>query len=973
MVPPASSPTAKTSASATRHRKIIEEILFTSGLGDRVSHFFASFSAQLARSSDEVMATTNFLRFLEASFNRTTLLRDLDDHPILLETLFLIFGSSQYFADVLIRDPELFRWLTATEILETPRSREDYSSLARQATDPLRTVGRKLNTLKRFHRREMLRIGVRDLLGLASLEGTTLELSNLADIVVGATAELVVNEMGEQYGARPETRWAIVGLGKLGGEELNYSSDIDLIALFDDDGEFTTGAGVKMTYGEFYVRFVERVVETLSHPTEEGYFYRVDLRLRPDGKSGALIRSFASTMLYYESRGELWERQMLIKARGVAGNGELGSKFLNAISPFVYRRTFFENPAEEISRIKSRIESEAGEHNIKLQAGGIRDIEFIVQALQLINGGRTPSIRTGNTLAAIGLLSTNGLLSAPEASELREAYLFLRNLEHRLQMQEYAQTHSLPVTKRERTRVAARLGLTLEQLEGFLKLHRRNVRRIFDSVFTRQARVQTSLDRFLAERPDSEFVRSYAAKYRLTKVEKATHALRRLMYGTTLLGRKEYPERTRELFRKISEPLLAEAAGSVSPDTALTRCERILSSFPSPDTMYALCAEGSFRKVFVTLCAESGLLANRFALSPDLAETILTGIDPLLGESTATMPPSQGLFRWKEREETKAIVRYLLSHRSEELLFRSLSVLATLTLAAVEKRARTALKLPASARFALLGLGKLGGEEIGVGSDLDVLFLFEAKKKSEGERYERLSARIMSDCSQAVGSGKLYDVDARLRPEGRNAPLAVAGEQYLEYLHHRASLWERQSLTRARFVAGNRDFAEGMLGQIHEIVYRTPLPRDWSREIVSMRKRTEGRSRISSANYYDIKLGSGGMMDAEFAIQAIQLARGRSAHPSTNMYQLLDAYSEDPQVGRQVATLKKHYGFYRKVEASLQIGLNAKSHVIPSDEEALDYLSRLLKFASAAQFTTALRSALGETRKAFESVLASSA
>ena len=211
--------------------------------------------------------------------------------------------------------------------------------------------------------------------------------------------------MRNQFGGEPGTAWAIIGLGKLGGEELNYSSDIDLIAVFDRDGEMESSSSFTTTHGEFFVRFIEHVVHSLSHPTEEGYFYRVDMRLRPDGKAGSLIRSYDSAIMYYESRGELWERQMLIKARYVAGSEPFAQKFLGALSPFIYPRTFFQNPIEEISRIKARIESNSDDRNIKLRAGGIRDIEFIVQALQLLNGGKNDSLRNSNTLAAIAASS----------------------------------------------------------------------------------------------------------------------------------------------------------------------------------------------------------------------------------------------------------------------------------------------------------------------------------------------------------------------------------------------------------------------------------------------------------------------------------------------------------------------------------------------------------------------------------------
>ena len=279
----------------------IEETMaefFDAGLGEHAPRFFRPLEAQLSRSADETMASTNLLRFIESSFNQTTILHDLSEHPVLLETLVLIFGVSQYFSDILIRDPELFRWLTATNILNQSRTKEEFFAASRQSIEPFQSHSRKLNVLKRFQRREMLRIGVRDILRLADLETTTRELPHLADAITACVAELSWIDLKHQCGGEPTTPWAIIGLGKLGGEELNYSSDIDLIAVFDTDGEMESSSSFTMTHGEFFVRFIEHVVHSLSHPSEEGYFYRVDMRLRPDGKAGTLIRSYDSAIMY---------------------------------------------------------------------------------------------------------------------------------------------------------------------------------------------------------------------------------------------------------------------------------------------------------------------------------------------------------------------------------------------------------------------------------------------------------------------------------------------------------------------------------------------------------------------------------------------------------------------------------------------------------------------------------------------------
>ena len=968
---PSTLPSSHTlSGDSLRHIKVIEKIFFNAGLGEHAPQFFGRLELQLSRSADETMAATNFVRFVEASFSQASILRDLNEHPVLLETLLLIFGVSQFFSDILIRDPELFRWLTTTNILELSKTKEEFFAESRQSIDPFESHARKLNALKRYQRRQMLRIGVRDILGLADLESTTRELSHLADAVVARVGELCWIDLRNQYGGEPKTAWTILALGKLGGEELNYSSDIDIIAVYDTDGKMESSS-FGMTCGEFFVRFIEHVVGTLSHPTEEGYFYRVDMRLRPDGKAGALIRSFESAMMYYESRGELWERQMLIKGRHLTGDESFAQKFLAALSPFVYPRTFFQNPIDEISRIKARIETDSDPGNIKLKPGGIRDIEFIVQALQLLNGGKNPDLRTANTLAAIELLCGASLLAEREAARLRQAYIFLRTLEHRLQMLAYTQTHFLPETKRERKKIAARMGLSPERFDKLLEEHFRSVRHVFRAVFTKNdAERGSDIEHFLASKPDSEFSRTFALRYRLSSNDKTLRILRRMAYGTNLLGKKEYPERTRTLFKNIAGALLEEIGASAAPDQALAHCEKIFSSFPSIDVMYSLCSERNFRKSLVDLCARSGMLAKQFALSPPLAETILTGIDSMLSEGPQRPSKRSNLHEWKVQEECRAAVNYLLRDTNESALFRSLSEIASAILSSFYEEERKKLKLAAGVQFCILGLGKLGAFEMNFGSDLDLAFFFKANRKSDAEKCERLAAKIITRCSHPISSGKLYDVDARLRPEGRNAPLAVSEAQYLGYLRQRASLWERQSLTRAHVIAGNHGFAEDIMASIRTSIYSSPLPEGWTRQIAAMRSKTESRSR-TSAELIDIKLGRGGLMDAEFAVQALQLSRGMNAFPSTNMYELLDFFSNGSPISDTIGALQNNYSLLRRVETAMRLGLDVNTHIIPADDEQLTYLSRLLHFTSAAEFLASLRSSMKETRRLFESILAS--
>ncbi len=281
------------------------------------------------------------------------------------------------------------------------------------------------------------------------------------------------------------------------------------------------------------------------------------------------------------------------------------------------------------------------------------------------------------------------------------------------------------------------------------------------------------------------------------------------------------------------------------------------------------------------------------------------------------------------------------------------------------------MRIPEGIGFCIVGLGKLGGFEMNFGSDLDVVFLHDARRKPDAEKCEQLAANMIRECTRTASAAKLYDVDARLRPEGRNAPLAVARPKYLEYLQLRASLWERQSLTRARVISGDKDFSEEIMDTFRTTIYRSPLPAGWTEEVLSMRRKTESRSRTSSSEFLDLKLGAGGMMDAEFSVQALQLSRGKDAYLSTNMYDLLEQYSRDASASKRIAGIAAHYRFLRRVETAIRIGLDGRTHLLPSDDESLEYLARLLKYRTGAELLSTLRSSMKETRSTFESLLRS--
>jgi glutamate-ammonia-ligase adenylyltransferase len=958
------------------HFAKIEEMYLASGLGAHAKQFLPSLARRLRNSADEEMTVTNLLRFIEASFNPTTLFHDITEHSILLDMLIAAFSTSQFFSDILVRDPELFHWLTTTTVLEQPKRKEEFLAAARQTTSLFHSPEKKINALKRFQRREFLRIGMRDILGHADLETTTRELSHLADAVFQRVAELMWNELSEKYGGAPETSWAIFGLGKLGGEELNYSSDIDIIAVFDEDGALSTSK--RITHGEFFIRFIERIVQTLTAVTEEGFFYRVDTRLRPDGDSGPLIRSFAATMMYYESRGELWERQMLIKARRIAGDENFGARFLHALTPFIYPRSFFRSPVEEIAAIKARIENSSDEHNIKLCRGGIRDIEFIVQALQLLNAGQNSALQTGTTLTAIDLLRKHKILSRGEAETLQFAYKFYRVLEHRLQMMEYEQIHTLPESKNEQQALARRMNIQPEKFERLLAQHLSGVRKIFDSIFAPAPSAGMSdIEHIASEKQDAPGVKDFFNKFGIRNSAEAHRALKRLVYGSTLTGRKELTEQTRTLFKSRAEDFFTEISCTPSPDRALLNTEKIISGFPAKDSLYKLLTNENFRRAFVAVCGKSARIARALSNLPELTEMMMTGLAEIVSGTIQPLDTARNIISWKVRSEMQAAIRYELGEADEQTLFRTLTQIAEQAVHSVFDNAFSKIHFYKETQFVIIGLGKFGGEEINFDSDLDLLFLYRAEKNSEAVKCEKFASQLIADLCKSDSHGILYSIDARLRPEGKNAPLAVSLDAFAEYLHKRASLWERQSLTRARIIAGNETFGKLAMRTIRKFVYNSPLPSGWQKEILAMRTKTESRSRTFSAHSVDLKVGAGGLMDIEFCIQVLQLVAGKNADEATNMFDLLAKYSrvENPfgksKFSEAVGQLNNNYHLLRKIETALRLSLDTQTNILPSDEEQLEYLGKVTGFASRTEFLKKIGHAMKENRRIFEHILSS--
>ena len=955
-----------------RNLLTLQEEFLRSGSRFPIDQFDGALREQLLTSPDPGMALTNLIRFSEAVVSKASLFNDLVQYPVSLDVLIKIFGFSQYFADILVREAGLFRWLTTSDALMTSVSRPYLDAEVGRLRAMFDKPERRLEALKRVHRREMLRIGVQDLLGNADLVSVTAQLSNLADVIVGAVCEVCVQQLGEKFGNGPGVPFAVIGLGKLGGEELNYSSDIDVMFVYASEGEFRALRGPEISHHEYFVRLSEKIVQQLSQPTAGGHLYRVDARLRPESGAGPLARSVRGYLTYYESRGELWERQMLIKARAIAGDLRFGESFLHELVPFVYPRTLMVHPSGYIARIKGRIEAAVGdEANVKLMPGGIRDIEFIVQAMQLLHGGKRKTLRERNTLRALQLLAGEGLLGADDEVVLRDAYIFHRTLEHRLQTLFNTQTHVIPQDDAARTSLAKRMGIGRGMdLLARSAAHRANVRAIFDKVMATPGEsggaLQSTTEGITAVLdgglPEAALY-TVLSKYGFKDTRLAARHVKSLATGSALTDRHEHDSRTRDALRLVAPRLFADIARSRIPEMTLANIALIAAAQKFPDQFYQQLQQDGFRRFLLQVCAASPRFARGLADNPLLLESFASNVAALDEEQTISLPAQGDALTFKQTQELRIGIRYLLGFADFGTLTGELTQLADdIVTSTVEDESRRAGVTEDA--LGVFAVGKYGTREITFDADLDLVFVSEAADPGLRSVLEKLAGRVITRLGTGSGAGRIYEIDARLRPEGKNAPLVVEAASYAAYLTSRASLWERQALTRLRAVHGAQSLMERLKTQVEAFVYGTPLPAGWIEETVAMRRRTETRSRVRRGEFIDVKLGAGGMGDVEFLVQIIQLHTRRVDLRGRRVDEVLAADDMPSLSSNDASVLITAYRSFRRLETMLRILLEAGGSVLPEGEN-LERLAQVLDFASGDAMMRELRGTMQRVRSIF--------
>jgi len=920
-----------------------------------------------AKSADPDRALVSFERLVSALANPSMFYHYLAEAPDRLDLLVTIGAHSQALADTLTRNARSFHFLIAPDTLERPREKAWLAAELSRQLLPIRQAALKYDVIRGFRRRETLRIGARDLTGRATVEETTRELSNLADVCLQAVYEVALAELQARCKIRvwpAAARFAIIGMGKLGGQELNYSSDVDLIFVYGADGQLTPQLSVQ----QFFTKLAEEIIRAVSAASHEGNIFRIDLRLRPEGAAGPLVCSLEGCENYYAARGEMWERMALIKARPVAGDPVLGEEFLAMVQPFVYARHITGSVVQQMAVLKERIEQEIVRadqlsRHVKLGIGGIREIEFIVQSFQILRGARQPALRERSTLRALELLARFKLLTGAEAAALAAAYRFLRNVEHRLQMEMDLQTHTIPDEQRALARLARSMGFaTVKDFSRALAQHTGNVRRVYRDVLA--AAEKTTVAPVLHEEQLPATLRQTG----LADVPAAVKLVENLWHGA---GFVHVTQRTKELFTQMSPVLLTHLRQVADPDAALRQLEKFVSAYGSRGLLYELMARNPrLVEMLVRLGDASRFLSDALAQEPDLFDIICRGgmltepknPDQMWQELTAAGgdDPLQAARQWKRGEWVRIGIEDVMGLVDLERTHLELTNVAETCLRFALAQVRSSTEA-----FVVIGMGKLGGRELGYGADLDVLFVGDAAASG-------IAMRLMDFMSRPTAAGTLFQVDPRLRPDGEKGALAGSLEAHRDYYRHRALLWERQALTKARVVAGDPALGEQFIAMVHELVYGRSITPAEVAEIRRMRHRIETERGDPKHVELEFKTGPGGLLDVEFAVQTLQLRHGRE-HPSVRTAHTLAALNRLTALGlveeEQSLRLRRNYLFLRRVESVLRRQENASVSRLPADAHEQLLLAKRLGFPGGEEFLNTYRQITRQNREIYEQLV----
>jgi [glutamine synthetase] adenylyltransferase / [glutamine synthetase]-adenylyl-L-tyrosine phosphorylase len=915
--------------------------------------------------------------------------QSLQRQPALLADVLALAAWSPLLATTLEQNPEYLPWLSRERADPRVRTSDELKeSLARFAL-----TNSSLNPqvlLARFRRRELLRTYLHDIRRSQSLVETMEELSNLADAILDYALSLARQDLDNRYGlprsiderGRTATaEFCVIALGKLGSMELNYASDIDLVFLYSDDGT-TAGTGERgeVSNREYFVKLSETTARLVGQSGGEGAAYRVDLRLRPHGRDGALACSLQEAARYYLQTAQDWERQALIRSRAAAGSAELFTRFKEAVTPAVFRPDVSVSGALASVRlakqkIDRQVEKKSG-YNVKLGRGGIREIEFMAQALQLAHGGRDEWLRVPHTLVSLGRLADRSFISQLEHTQISDAYTFLRMLEHRLQMEHGLQTHTVPENDEALSLVARRMGFAgPDDFLSALKTHTTNVRLTYDRLFAD------------VEKTDDVVVEEIAREIP-TDMGVATDCARVL---TGHMG-PEWSGRIKPLANRI----ISLADNSLNPHRALLQLFRITASLAKTDER-VLVTETNL-ETLLQLCGTSEPFAERIAANPALITVLDTTATTALRrdyrailrsaiDAERSFPAELAAFRLKWAELMVEIAA--LDVTNELSIFESNSLQTELATASMNvayliarrEMARRYGSFSGGPRVAFFGLGRLSTGGVDYGSDLDILITYDSlvpspiKTLTQDETYSRLVEFMIAALASITREGYLYRVDTRLRPHGKNGPLVTSSEGFLDYLRDESAPWEWLAYVKLRCVGGDHEMGKMIEMHARHRIHANAVKHDANElktETRHVRERLEkekgGRGRRLGT---DIKYGPGGMLDVYFAARYLQLRdevldEGEDRSTAFTLERLRE---EGSLTEEDFSVLSNGYSLLRSIDHNLRLITHRSTRLPDPNHVAAKDVATRAGFTSVSEMQETVTEQMRGIRETYNRIL----
>lgn len=851
------------------------------------------------------IALANFYRVLNSIFDVSTFLKEIVHYPHHAEIIMAIVSSSNYLTDIVVQNPEYLYQIFDDDYLRKIFSLDELENELKTTIDKFKNFDTKIRLIRQFKKRYILKIGLQDILQIHDLKTITHELSILAKTIISILFDLCYNEILTRYRIKNiKNKFSICALGKLGGDELNYSSDVDLIIFYDKN---TSIKNCNKDYHEILTEAIQTFINVATQISSNGFIYRIDFRLRPDGKYSPLCKEMNDYIKYYETRGEDWEKQMLIKLSFISGDINLYNQFKSFVNSYVYHSIVSESIKEKIKKMKLNIEKNNLKDDVKTFEGGIRDIEFSVQALQLLNGNKISSLKNGNTLEVLDILLNNKLLTQNEYKNFKDAYIFYRKIEHFLQLMNDTQTHRLPEDFDTQMRLSKYLAIkNYDDFKEKIEYKRKIVRKIYNSILS-----STNKENIVEE-------------IKFNNRSKAENNLSFLKTGKGIIGRKEFDSHTIASFEKIETQLYKYLQKSDNPDVVLENFTKVIRFSNYPSIWFNEFKNEIFFEQFLSICNFSQKAIDMLITSKTAGELLLSRI----------------VFIKNYNDEIKILsikeLIFILSIQHALHLIDSVKfsdVLSDYLNYYIDKNFTLFFN---NKNLFIAALGSFGAKTISFNSDIDLIVV--ADKIDNDYKTENEFQIFLQKLKDEL---KPFEIDFRLRPEGKKSQLVWDIENYQKYLNQRAKVWEFQSLCKLNFISGNKNLFNKFLN-----VIVTSLEKFSESEIKSEIKAMH--SNLTKNNRErTIKNIYGGLNTIDFLFQFLILKEKKQKLFNGNYLQTIKNFA---QRNKDVKTLLKNYKFLKEIEITYQNLFESNSSLIELSEQKQKRVSKYLQIENDKVF-----------------------